>query len=185
MNINDYIFITSVIPDEDCDLLMSHIEKSPNWKKHSWYSSNDNSYKTNENHELDILSDDIIGQKFVTKYTVQAVQNYNSYVLENSLNSPEVSTISGVRFNRYLPNSMMRPHIDHIREEGQQGIPILTILGELTGHENYDGGEFKINGQSFLLNKGDFIIFPSVFLYKHEVSLMTSGTRYSMVGWCW
>jgi len=31
--------------------------------------------------------------------------------------------------------------------------------------------------------KGELVIFPSNFLYPHEVKLVTKGTRYTYVSW--
>ena len=35
------------------------------------------------------------------------------------------------------------------------------------------------------LKAGEIMIFPSNFLYPHEVRMVTKGTRYSFVSWAW
>jgi predicted 2-oxoglutarate/Fe(II)-dependent dioxygenase YbiX len=78
----------------------------------------------------------------------------------------------------------MREHFDHIYslfDGNQRGIPVLSILILL--NDDFQGGDFKINGQSQNMSKGDLIIFPSCFMFPHEVELVTEGTRYSLIAW--
>ena len=79
----------------------------------------------------------------------------------------------------------MKKHCDHIHSvfDGKiKGVPILSVVGVL--NNNYEGGDFimfedtKIN-----LPAGSILIFPSNFMYPHEVSSITKGTRYSFVSW--
>ena len=42
---------------------------------------------------------------------------------------------------------------------------------------------FNLRNMDMPLKKGDILIFPSVFLFPHEVKPITSGTRYSFVTW--
>ena len=62
-----------------------------------------------------------------------------------------------------------------------KGIPILSIVGLL--NDNYEGGEFMIRGKEVKLIRGDILIFPSNFIYPHEVKDITKGIRYSFVSW--
>ena len=79
----------------------------------------------------------------------------------------------------------MKEHCDHITDlfEGEKrGIPTLSIIGGL--NDNYSGGEFVMfKDKEYKFKKGDIIIFPSNFLYPHEVKLVTKGTRYTYVSW--
>ena len=78
----------------------------------------------------------------------------------------------------------MRKHYDHIHSifDGQRkGIPVLSILGVL--NNDYKGGEFLVCDKEFKLKQGDMIIFPSCFMFPHEVKEVTEGTRYSWISW--
>jgi len=78
----------------------------------------------------------------------------------------------------------MRMHYDHIHSlfDGiHKGIPVLSFIGIL--NEDYTGGELIINNQKINSKTGDIIIFPSCFLYPHEIKEVKKGTRYSFVSW--
>jgi len=57
----------------------------------------------------------------------------------------------------------------------------LSVVGIL--NQNYEGGDFKIIDKYLKFKTGDVLIFPSNFMYPHEVTSITKGTRYSFVTW--
>jgi predicted 2-oxoglutarate/Fe(II)-dependent dioxygenase YbiX len=69
--------------------------------------------------------------------------------------------------------------------DGQRkGIPTLTVLGGL--NDDYEGGELMMFGdKQIYLPSGSVIVFPSNFMYPHEVKPVKSGIRYSYVSWSW
>jgi Rps23 Pro-64 3,4-dihydroxylase Tpa1-like proline 4-hydroxylase len=52
-------------------------------------------------------------------------------------------------------------------------------------NDDYGGGEFAFFDRelTYKLKKGSCIMFPSNFMYPHEIMPVTSGTRYSIVTW--
>ncbi len=94
---------------------------------------------------------------------------------------------SAIKFIRYNQEQTMEAHCDHIHSmfDGEtKGIPTLSIIGLL--NDNYEGGDIimfedkKINTKA-----GDLLISPSNFLYPHEITPVTKGTRYSFVSRVW
>ena len=81
----------------------------------------------------------------------------------------------------------MQNHCDHIQSmfDGERrGIPILSIVGIL--NDDYEGGELIMFGDKKIdTKKGDLWIFPSNFLYPHEITPVIKGVRYSYVSWAW
>ena len=66
----------------------------------------------------------------------------------------------------------------------RKGIPILSIIGLL--NSEFTGGELiLLEDREINLQKGDIVIFPSLFLYPHRVNQVTHGTRYSFASWVW
>jgi len=75
----------------------------------------------------------------------------------------------------YLP-----AHTDH-------GISSRTLSVVLYLNDDYEGGEITFpyvgDGVTIKPTAGSAIFFPSMFVYVHEVSAVTSGTRYALPNW--
>jgi predicted 2-oxoglutarate/Fe(II)-dependent dioxygenase YbiX len=52
-------------------------------------------------------------------------------------------------------------------------------------NDDFEGGEFAFFDRELVykLKKGSCIMFPSNFMYPHEVMPVTGGTRYSIITW--
>jgi predicted 2-oxoglutarate/Fe(II)-dependent dioxygenase YbiX len=51
-------------------------------------------------------------------------------------------------------------------------------------NEDYEGGEFLFSSKHEITFKaGDMLVFPSNFMYPHEVKEIRKGERYSFVAW--
>ena len=63
----------------------------------------------------------------------------------------------------------------------------LSVMVQLSDPDDYDGGEFQMHHVAAhppaeaVRRRGTVLIFPS--LVMHGVSVVTRGTRYSLVGW--
>ena len=77
----------------------------------------------------------------------------------------------------------MSRHTDAIHHShGQQyGYPQVSSL--LFLNDDYKGGEFIICDIEYKPKKGSSIIFPSNFMFPHEVLKITNGIRYSIITW--
>jgi predicted 2-oxoglutarate/Fe(II)-dependent dioxygenase YbiX len=80
---------------------------------------------------------------------------------------------------RYGKEQMFHDHIDDH--------PFFTRRISLTYYLNddYEGGdvEFKRHGIRFKAQKNQLLIFPSNFMYNHQVHPVTDGLRYVVVQW--
>jgi predicted 2-oxoglutarate/Fe(II)-dependent dioxygenase YbiX len=77
-------------------------------------------------------------------------------------------------------------HCDNIHsifaQDEHKGVPILSVICLL--NDDYEGGELVFFEDKILTpSQGDVIIFPSNFLFPHEVKPITKGIRYSVVSW--
>ena len=95
----------------------------------------------------------------------------------------KVQSYTNFRINRYGVGGFMKEHIDNIHHShGQtQGYPHLTSLIFL--NDNFDGGEFYLCGEPLEKKVGSAVVFPSNFMYPHEVKKVTNGKRYSVMTW--
>lgn len=168
-----------------CGTITKELE-AVNWHKHTFYDPILNQHKSYDN-ELSVSHDVVPSKK---ELDLKIWDIINRYVKQDFAYMKDwYSTWNGYefcRFNRYDPDTKMKIHCDHIQSmfDGQRkGIPTLTVLGLL--NEDYEGGELALCGENYDLKTGDVIVFPSNFLYPHEVKPVKSGIRYSFVSWVW
>ena len=184
-NIESYLKVYKVLSKKDCIKTVNALEeKEKEFQTHQFYNSSDNTFHSYE-HELSVAYSQIETKDLIMKEIWNTLQQYQKnfkFKWYNSWNG-----YSEVRFNRYRTDTQMALHCDHIHSmfDGQRkGIPTLSILGSL--NNDYKGGELVFwNDKVVELKAGEIMIFPSNFLYPHEVKLVTEGTRYSFVSWAW
>ena len=94
-----------------------------------------------------------------------------------------VQKTTDFRLNKYEKGGYMSLHCDNIHHShGQKyGYPQATVL--LFLNDDFKGGQFIVSDLQLDIKKGDAIIFPSNFMFPHEVKKVTSGTRWSIVSW--
>lgn len=154
------------------------------WRPHSWYNAATGTFASEPTQELDVSNPGLSWPAFTacTQVVLSCLQEYCAELMPLG----QVNAFSPVRLNRYKVGTIMRPHVDHIHslfDGASKGIPVLSIVANL--NDGYTGGEFIMRGEVIPLAAGDVLIFPSCFLYPHEVAEVTSGTRYSFVSWAW
>lgn len=169
-----------------CKSTCESLSKS-NWQEHSFYDVKENS-NISYDHELSISHDNIPESEEINKKVWFAIERYilkDFASFGDWFNGWNGHTFA--RFNRYETTTKMKLHCDHIHSmfDGQvKGIPTLTVLGAL--NDDYEGGELMLFGdQQIHLPAGSVVVFPSNFMYPHEVKPVKSGTRYSYVSWVW
>ena len=177
----DYVTVENIIPKDLCETVIKYIEHRKEWSQHKWYSNDTNSRYSKETKELDILYSDEITNSMLTTCIYTSINKYMAHI-GSSHNF--IKTFTPIRFNRYAEGQIMRKHYDHIHSifDGERkGIPILSIVGLL--NDDYEGAKMMVRDTEFPMKRGDIIIMPSVFLYPHEITECTKGTRYSWVSW--
>lgn len=86
---------------------------------------------------------------------------------------------SGYDLLKYKVGGYYSRHVDFFRE-----VP-RSVSCSFALNDDYEGGEFAFFERELVykLKKGSCIMFPSNFMYPHEIMPVTSGTRYSIVTW--
>ena len=183
--VDDYIFITNVIPKELCESLIDECNKIP-WKKNTWNNYGAGTFESMPTKELDVMPCTQEQQNKITPYLVKALEEYQiKYSTPGEKTQDSFLTkFSPIRFNKYVIGTTMRKHYDHIHSifDGKmKGVPIISIVAQL--NEDYEGAEFYCRGRKIELKTGDILLFPSNFMYPHEVKETKKGVRYSFVSW--
>lgn len=91
----------------------------------------------------------------------------------------DVSHDIGYNVLRYGVSDYYKEHVDSF----DRNFRVLSCSVVL--NDDYEGGQFAFFGgeKVYDLQKGDALVFPSNFLYPHQVLPVTAGTRYSIVTW--
>jgi len=149
----------------------THEGQSPDWKKNKrvkmdeiWIRKDHVFYEA-LNHAVSDVAE---------RYSEEVKKNKRDFVVQKT---------TDFRLNKYEKGGYMSLHSDNIHHShGQQyGFPQATVL--LFLNDNFKGGEFVVSELQLNIKKGDAIIFPSNFMFPHEVKKVTQGTRWSIVSW--
>jgi hypothetical protein len=86
---------------------------------------------------------------------------------------------SGYELLEYPEGGFYTEHTDSFKAR-PRAVSCSFIL-----NDNYEGGEFAFFNKElkYKLEKGDALLFPSNFMFPHEVMPVTKGTRYSIITW--
>lgn len=188
--LEDYIFVKNVIPDDVCQLVVDRSLRLPNWQTHFWELYAQPWDSPEKNKELDVADLPIEIQRLLEPYVADGLKSYMDYISSNNsfsgfISHPGIREACPFRMNRYTLESSMSIHHDHIYgifDGEKKGIPVLSVVGIL--NQNFQGGEFVFwEDHNMNLKKGDILIFPSNFMYPHRVNKITDGERWSFVTW--
>ena len=179
----DYVVhLNHFIPKDTCDKIVDSLShKSFNKTSYEDYRGNRKDTDDNMHYETKTISNAEIIDSYIQKLLYRYdLRNRNSLIPWTSLSWSEVG------FLRYTKEQRFRRHVDHVNSifDGERkGIPTLTIIGWL--NDDFEGGEFHLCDRKIDSKPGDVIMFPSNFVYPHEVTPILSGVRYSWVTWVW
>tara|TARA_B100000131_G_C18085359_1_gene599860 strand:+ start:1152 stop:1727 length:576 start_codon:yes stop_codon:yes gene_type:complete len=188
-DIEHYLYKTNFLDKEYCEQTINVLNKN-DWTPHEWYDYSTDSLNSNNQQPSVILYENFTDE--VKSINDEIIKKLHTSILEylERLDFHWFRSwrgYSAIKFIQYNQGHTMERHCDHIHNlfDGNiKGIPTLSIIGLL--NDNYEGGDIimfedkKINTKA-----GDLLIFPSNFLYPHEITPVTKGTRYSFVSWVW
>ena len=61
---------------------------------------------------------------------------------------------------------------------------MISIIGFM--NDDYEGGNmFLCEDKKIDVKKGSLLVFPSSFMYPHQITPITKGVRHSYVSWVW
>lgn len=86
---------------------------------------------------------------------------------------------SGYDMLRYRTGERYTQHVDSSSEV------FRTVSCSISLNDGFSGGEFSFFNGAYnrIAPKGSAILFPSNFMYPHQILPVTSGERYSIVTW--
>ena len=185
-NLKDHIFEYPLLSEDECNQICLTLDEE-GWEDFAWYS--------NKYEQVDIHKQSKTQSTFNDKATEIIQPHINNELFSafhTTYHDPTITNgesfwenCSGIKFNKYNIGDYLSPHHDHIRDFFQgdfRGIPVTSLVGVL--NDDYEGGDFVFWGEHIVnIPKGHVIAFPSIYLYPHEVTPVTCGSRYSWISW--
>jgi predicted 2-oxoglutarate/Fe(II)-dependent dioxygenase YbiX len=181
--LKDYIKVyESVVPNELCDLVLGEYQTTDLWEKtRIGQDEIDDNVRSCQRIQISTVSSiaensekrTLIDQR-LCKSALDAIVLYNKdfpYCIANK--------DCGYDLLRYETGQFYTQHTDSYEKFPRE------ISCSFSLNSGYEGGEFAFFDREVVIKlpKGSALIFPSNFLYPHEVMPVTKGTRYSIVTW--
>lgn len=86
----------------------------------------------------------------------------------------------GYQLLRYSVGDFHVEHVDDCLHSKQRTVSLLFMC-----NDDFKGGDLKFMGKHIIkMGVGDAIIFPSNFMFPHQVSKITAGNRYVISTFC-
>ncbi len=182
-NIEDYIVeFDNILTSEECDLILTEYRNCSSWGP--TYVGGGVVDRKIRNVDTILMSDpNIIAQnpevrkkidEIIFKGAALAIQKYNELFPE-----ARIEEDSGYELLRYEPGQFYTQHTDSFKARPR------AVSCSFALNDNFEGGGFAFFDKEFVyrLRKGSVLMFPSNFMYPHEVIPVTEGVRYSIITW--
>jgi hypothetical protein len=181
-NINDYIVVfDGVITDALCDAILEEYKDCDDWVPAITASGASDKERQCDN--IGISFDSITQKnpkvrikldKYVFASAGLVIQKYNE-----KFPLCRIQEDSGYELLRYKEGQFYSDHTDSFKDRPR------AISCSFALNDDYEGGEFAFFDREIVhkLKKGSCIMFPSNFMYPHQVMPVIKGVRYSIVTW--
>jgi predicted 2-oxoglutarate/Fe(II)-dependent dioxygenase YbiX len=183
--LTDYIHVfKNLLSDELCDKIVNEYKDSESWRAGVVHEE----YKTNARN-CDLISislNEIIEKNLEIRRAIDQELFSSVSLAINKYKELHPSCVfrkdTGYDLLRYKTGQYIKSHIDIGKTDSMMARQISCSVAL---NNEYEGGEFSFfdNELAYILKKGDIIMFPSGFMYPHEILPITSGTRYSIITW--
>ena len=172
----------NVLSPENCNLILDEYKNSSEWLD-TRTGDGEVSKDTRNCTEISISSQHILEQNFDVRKNLDdavfesvrnVITNYN-----NLIPTFRIDIDTGYQLLRYKEGEFYIQHTDSFKEQ-QRSLSCSIQL-----NEDYEGGEFALFDREMMIRTkpGSVIVFPSNFMYPHEIMPVIKGTRYSIITW--
>jgi Rps23 Pro-64 3,4-dihydroxylase Tpa1-like proline 4-hydroxylase len=181
-NLKDYIItLDGALTDALCDAVLAEYKNCDDWIPAVTAAGKTDAERQCDN--IGVSFDNIIQKNpqirhNLDKYLfVSAASVIRQY--KEKFPTCKIEQDTGYELLRYKVGQFYATHIDSFKDR-PRAISCSFVL-----NNDYEGGEFAFFDRELVykLKKGSCIMFPSNFMYPHEIMPVTSGTRYSIVTW--
>jgi predicted 2-oxoglutarate/Fe(II)-dependent dioxygenase YbiX len=182
--LEQYIHVfDDVLSEELCDKVLKEYENSGEWANTQIGAEGTVDKLIRNCKEIHLSCDEILGRNYevrkeidnmVHKCVSNIIQKYREIHKDFSI---DIDT--GYNLLKYDEGDFYIEHTDSFKQQQR------SLSCSLQLNDDYTGGEFAFFGKDVILKskKGSAIVFPSNFMYPHEIMPVIHGTRYSIITW--
>jgi predicted 2-oxoglutarate/Fe(II)-dependent dioxygenase YbiX len=181
-SLKDYILIVDkIISTELCDTIIKEYHNSDEWEvsriQYGVVNLDIRNVSSIELSSASVIADKpnraLIDAELFKSVSI-ALKTYNE-----KYNHVHISKDTGYTLLRYNTGQFYKEHVDHSLTN------VRTLSCAIILNDDYEGGEFSFfnNQLKYSLKKGSAILFPSNFMYPHQILPVTKGVRYSIITW--
>lgn len=186
-NLSDYIFVLeNAVTNNLCDLVLQEYENCSDWVP-TLVGSNtpggvvDKTIRSAETIGISlpkIIEKNLKTRKAIDTYlfasAAYSIQEYNK-----KFNHALIEEDSGYELLRYKEGQFYTEHTDSYKDRPR------AVSCSFCLNDNYEGGEWAFFNRDLILKppKGSAVMFPSNFMYPHEIMPVKSGVRYAVITW--
>ena len=181
-NIEHYVLKVKLLDKKLCKTIVEELQHVK-WMMHFWSSPERGVSHVNKDQEPEQSSDVTRSHELIIKKIHPKLQDYMIHIKTKWYYNWNGYT--NLKWLKYTSTSKMTIHCDHISGfygGSPYGIPTLSCLCNL--NDDFTGGDVVLfQNKNMKMKIGEMIIFPSNFLFPHEIKPIKKGTRYSFVSW--
>jgi hypothetical protein len=187
-NLKDYIIaLDDVLPHSVCDKILDEYANSGEWQQTVVGKKGSNKGEVREDIRsataIQMSADFVFARNAELRREIdadvfagasKAIQAYNA-----NFEHVRIEEDSGYELLRYETNQFYTQHVDSFKARPR------AVSCSFALNDDYEGGEFGFFDRELIIKatKGGAVLFPSNFMYPHEIMPVTKGTRYSIITW--
>ena len=181
-SLKDYIIVLdSVLTHNLCDAVLSEYAETDEWQQTEIGSGVDVTVRSAMT--IQMSQDFVLQKNYATRKKLDAyifasvgdaIRRYSE-----KFEHCRIEEDSGYELLRYETGQFYTQHTDSFKARPR------AVSCSLALNDDYEGGEFGFFDRELVVRapKGGAVLFPSNFMYPHEILPVTSGTRYSIITW--
>jgi len=181
--LEDFIRVyDNILTEDQCNIILKEYEKSDEWN--DTMLGNGLIDKSIRNcSKIPISMENVIDKNFDNRKYLDNILfvAVNDIVTKSKdiFSTCNMEMDTGYEILRYKTGEYYIQHTDSYAKEPRE------LACSIQLNDNYDGGEFAFFDREIMIRSkpGSAIVFPSNFMFPHEIMPVTMGTRYSIITW--
>ena len=182
-NINDYIVVfENALTNALCDAVLKEFSNEDEWNKTAVGGGERNS-------SIRSAETVVMSYPHVMAKNPKVRQKLDQYVFSSAADVIRrynekfplcrIEEDSGYEILRYKEGQFYTQHTDSFKARPR------AVSCSFALNDDYEGGEWGFFDREIVMRvpKGAAVLFPSNFMYPHEIMPVTKGTRYSVITW--